>query len=117
LQKPFSDSRELLGLGFFYWVVVMIEVYRVKNRIRFSFVRVIADKVTANSVFIKGSRVSKSSDGVRYFDDFYSAREYAKTLLRCELERHQKDVNRVQEDLEKLKSVDEENIQVSSELY
>jgi translation initiation factor IF-2 len=117
LQKPFSDSRELLGLGFFYWVVVMIEVYRVKNRFRFSFVKVMADKVTDRSVFVKGSRVSKSSDGVRYFDDFHSAREYAKTLLSRELEIHQKDVNRVEEDLKNLQSVDEENIKVSSELY
>jgi hypothetical protein len=46
----------------------MVDVWRVKSRWKFEFVKVVAEKVTDASVFIAGSRVAKASDGIRYFE-------------------------------------------------
>lgn len=60
-------------------------VYRVKTNYRVIFEKIMADKVTESCVYIKGSRVNRSSHGVRYFEKFEDARDYAVERLRKDL--------------------------------
>lgn len=91
----------------------MTFVYRVKTRWRFEFVKVEVEKVTTSSVFIKGSRASKISDGVRYFDDFDSAKEYAAELLKRTVDRSRKEMEEALSHLHSLQGVTAETIPTS----
>ena len=88
----------------------MVDVWRVKSRWNFEFVKVVADKVTASSVFINGNRVSKASDGVRYFEDFSSAKEYATGLLRRTIDESRKSMEKAEEMLSKFNHATEETV-------
>jgi hypothetical protein len=92
----------------------MIDVWRVKDRWSFEFVRVQAERVTDASVFIGGSRVALSSDGVRYFTTFDSAKEYAIERLSQKAERARKEMDSAEEHLRHVKSVTGENISIST---
>lgn len=95
----------------------MVDVWRVKSRWNFEFVKVVAEKVTDASVFIGGSRVSKVSDGVRYFDDFGSAKEYAMTCLRRKAEQARKEMESAEEHLRRVESVTDGTISVSTDRW
>ena len=92
----------------------MVDVWRVKSRWNFEFVKVVAEKVTDASVFIKGSRVAKASDGVRYFEDFDSAKEYAMTCLRRKAKHARKEMESAEEHLRHVESVTDGTISVST---
>lgn len=92
----------------------MIEVWRVKSRSNFEFVKVVAERTTEASVFIDGSRVSKSSDGIRYFDDFDSAKEFAIDCLRKKVERARTEMESAEEHLRHVESVTDETISIST---
>lgn len=92
----------------------MVEVWRVKSRWNFEFVKVVAEKVTDASVFIAGSRVAKASDGVRYFEDFDSAKEYAMTCLRRKAEQARKEMKLAEEYLWYVENVTAGTILVST---
>lgn len=88
----------------------MVDVWRVKSRWKFEFVKVAADKVTASSVFIGGSRVAKSSDGVHYFEDFASAKEYATGILRMTIDESRKSMEKAEEILSTVLETTEETV-------
>lgn len=92
----------------------MVDVWRVKSRWNFEFVKVVAEKVTDASVFIAGSRVAKASDGIRYFEDFDSAKEYAMTCLRRKAEQARKEMESAEEHLRHVESVTDGTISVST---
>jgi hypothetical protein len=92
----------------------MVDVWRVKSQWSFEFVKVVAEKVTAASIFIEGSRVAKASDGVRYFEDFDSAKEYARTCLRWKAEQARKEMESAEEHLRHVESVTACTISVST---
>jgi len=92
----------------------MVDVWRVKDRWSFEFVRVQAERVTDASVFIGGSRVAMSSDGVRYFETFEAAKKYAKDRLSQKAERARKELESVEEHLRHIENVTDENISVST---
>lgn len=91
----------------------MVDVWRVKSRWNFEFVKVVAEKVTDASVFIGGSRLAKSSDGVRYFEDFDSAKDHAMTCLRRKAEQARKEMDSAEEHLRNVESATEGTIPVS----
>lgn len=95
----------------------MVNVWRVKTRWTLEFVRVEADKVTASSVFIGGRRVLKISDGIRYFEDFDSARDYAVRYLQGEIDRLQRDLDKAQQSLVRVENVKDEALPVSKHFW
>lgn len=91
----------------------MTDVYRVRTNWRFEIVKIAADKVTESSVFINGSRASKVSDGVRYFEDFDSAVEYAAEHLKRQVDRSRDEIEKALGHLQELRSVTKDTIKTS----
>lgn len=95
----------------------MVEVWRVKMRYRCQFAKVVVDRVTTASVFLKGNRVAKHSDGVSYFDDFDSAKHFAKTVLKQSQERAKFHLEEAEDNLQWIEKVTADTAPVSTNLY
>lgn len=92
----------------------MVDVWRVKNRFSFCFEKVVAEKVTESSVFVQGSRVAKTSDGVRYFASFNEAKAYATNALRLAADKARKQMEAAEENLRILEATSESDVKASS---
>ena len=58
--------------------------------------------------------MAKASDGIRYFDDFDSAKEYAMTCLRRKAEQARKEMESAEEHLRNVEAATEGTISVST---
>jgi len=95
----------------------MVPVYRVKTRLEFKFEKVMADKVTDMSVFVKGNRQAKFSDGVRYFVEFGEAQRFAVDYLRGQINKAQLEESRAQSAFKAAISVTDDTLEVSSSAW
>ena len=95
----------------------MVDVWRVKDRWSFALERVEADKVTDKSVFIKGTRAAKSSDGVRYFESFTEAKEYSEARLRRRITKAENEMNAAEMHLQQIEKMTEDTVPVSTRAY
>ena len=92
----------------------MIDVYRVVYRWSFIIEKVKADRVTKSSVFIEGRRAAKQSDGVKYFEDFGSAKKFSINILNEKLRKLKRQTEVAETDLEYVKKVTDTTIKVST---
>jgi pimeloyl-CoA synthetase len=92
----------------------MQTMYRVRDHWgSFEFVKVEVDKVTDNTVMIKGKRALMRSEGTRYFASFDEAKKYAKRVIRRQLAQSQNAVTVAEERLREIASVTDDSITVS----
>ena len=92
----------------------MVYMWRVKDRWSVEFAKVAVERATSASVFIAGSRYAKSSDGVQYFDDFDSAKEYAMRRLKDKVERSRKAMETAEEQLRQVEGVTSETVKTTT---
>jgi len=92
----------------------MVTVWRVKHRYSHAIEKVEAEKVSDKSVFFNGRRVAKAADGIRYFNDFDSAKKFAVEQVQKKVAAAEKDISRLNGYRESFEKLTSENAPQSS---
>lgn len=90
-----------------------MEVWKVNTLYGFQFAKMNADRVTESSFYIEGRRRDKNTQGVRVFDDFEIAKQYAIDHCNREIARLEEDLTKARDNLDFASSLQPETVPVA----
>jgi hypothetical protein len=73
-------------------------------------VRLEVERVSDSSVWLRGSRVARSSEGTRICHDFQTAKQWLEGALRTQIEQHQRAIDALEKRLEAIVATTEDAI-------
>jgi hypothetical protein len=92
-------------------------VFRAKSRWPFGIVRMEVDKVTDKSVWVKGHRVARESEGVKITDSFEEAKSWLFGVAQSKMEAAEQRAAEAKADMEKANAIRECDVETRTERW
>jgi len=92
-------------------------VFRAKSKWPFGIVRMEVEKTTDKSVWIKGSRVARESDGTRIVDSFDEAKSWLVSVAKRKMEAAERRATEAKADMEKADAMRECDVETKTERW
>lgn len=92
-------------------------VFRARHGWRFGIVRMEVDKVSDKSVWLKGRRVSRESEGVKIVDSFEEAKSWLMGVAQRKLKAAERHAAEARADMERADTIRECDIETTTDRW